>query len=788
MEFRVLGPLEVEVHGGLLPLGGVKQRILLAALLLEANRVVSAERLLGALWPEGPPPGGSKALQMHVSQLRKTLEQAVPGGSGRELIATRPPGYLIALERDELDLSVFERLVNEARSGAAIDTAAAWRRALGQWRGPPLADLYAEPFARAEIARLESMRLDALEELFESELACGRHHDLVAELEGLAAEHPLRERLRGQLMLVLYRSGRQAQALEVYQDTRRHLVEELGIEPGRPLQDLERAVLQHDPALDLSAATPVAPASVEAQSQPVEPGRQRPERKLATVLFADLVGSTELGEQHDPERTRALLERFYDAMAAEIAASGGTTEKFVGDAIMAAFGAPVALEDHATRALHAAVAMRARLEEQFGAKLALRVGVCTGEVVVGPAREGSSFVTGDSVNVAARLEQLAEPGEILVGERTAAAVRGIFELSELMAVDVRGKRGRVRCARLLGPLAAQQPRGAPMLRRTFVGRAAELELLRATYLRAVQEEGAHLVTILGEAGVGKTSLVGALAEAVSRESPPPRWRSGRCAAYGRGLTFRPLGEILKEYLGILDSDPPTAVRQSLGGRDILGLTLDIDVAQDLAPIVARERLHDAWVELFEEMAASEPVVILVEDLHWANEELLDLLERILAEVRASLLLVATARPELLDRRPGWGGGRRNAITLALEPLSREESARLLGGLVDAPVPARLRRLLLERAEGNPFFLEELLATLIDRGDLERRGDEWSVREPTADLAAPDSVQAVLAARIDLLPPGAKAALQAAAVIGRTFWAGPVRELLGGEEVDFRGLE
>lgn len=512
------------------------------------------------------------------------------------------------------------------------------------------------------------------------------------------------------------------------------------------------------------------------------------ERKVATVVFGDLVGSTEVAASHDPERTRAMLDSFYEAMASEIAGAGGTIEKFVGDAVMAAFGAPAAQEDHAERALHTALSMRRRLAELFGGTLALRIGVNTGEVVAGQAREGGSFVTGEAVNIAARLEQAAAPGEILVGERTAVAARGAFEFDAPITVEAKGKPGGVVARRLVRALSLMRPRGVGVLHRTFVGRESELELLRATYARAAREEEPHLVTIVGDAGVGKTRLIRELWEWLGSGSPEPLRMTGRCLSYGRAITYWPLGEILKEHLGLLESDPPEVALRRLAGREILGLTLGLDVASDLHPLAARERLHEAWVEFVEGLIAERPVAVLIEDLHWAEEPLLDLLERVLGEVRGPLLLLGTARPEFLDRRPASSGGRRNAATLWLEPLSAADTERMLGEALAAELPEHVRDVIVGRAEGNPFFVEELLATLIDRGVLRRTSDGWSAGELPSDLEIPDSIQAVLAARIDLLAPAEKAALQAAAVIGRIFWAGPVRQMLEGAEPDFAALE
>jgi class 3 adenylate cyclase len=512
------------------------------------------------------------------------------------------------------------------------------------------------------------------------------------------------------------------------------------------------------------------------------------ERKLATIVFADLVGSTELADDEDPERTRALLERFYDAMAAEIVRAGGTVEKFAGDAVMAAFGVPLAQEDHAERALHAALAMRRSLQELFDGRLQVRIGVNTGDVVVGRPRAGSSFVTGDAVNVCARLEASAEPGEILVGERTVIAARGAFEFGEPLVIEAKGKREGVVSRRLLRGLSLMRPRGVGGMRRAFVGRETELTLLQATYARAVSQREPHLVTVVGAPGVGKTRIVRELWDWLADDAEEPVRRTGRCLPYGHGITYWPLGEILKEELGVLESDAPEVVRERLGTRPILGLTLGLDGGAHLHPLAARERLHEAWLDFLSELAASRPAVVLVEDLHWAEEPLLDLVERIVRDASGPLLVLATARPELLDRRPAWGGGRRNTSALWLQPLAEDASGRLLDELLAADLPPRLRDLLVERAEGNPLFLEELLGALIDLGVLEQTGARWRVREETGELAIPDSVHGVVAARIDLLAPREKAALQAAAVIGRSFWPGAVRTLIPYDDPDFALLE
>jgi hypothetical protein len=322
----------------------------------------------------------------------------------------------------------------------------------------------------------------------------------------------------------------------------------------------------------------------------------------------------------------------------------------------------------------------------------------------------------------------------------------------------------------------------------FVGRGAELELLRATFDRAVSSAEPHLVTVLGEPGVGKSRLVREFWQWPERASVEPLRRTGRCLPYGEGITYWPLGEIVREQLGLLDTDSSQTVRARLGDRELLGSALGLDVGRDLHPLAVREGIYQAWLDFVDDLLRERPAVLLVEDLHWAEDPLLDLLERTLTEVRGPLMLLTTARPELLDRRRTWGTGRRNASTLWLEPLAEEEARRLLDELLAAELPIEMRDAIVRGAEGNPFFVEELTAGLIDQRVLERHDGGWTITRLPTRLAVPDSVQGVLAARIDLLGADEKAALQAGAVIGRVFWEGPVRELIDDAEPDFSVLE
>jgi class 3 adenylate cyclase/tetratricopeptide (TPR) repeat protein len=491
------------------------------------------------------------------------------------------------------------------------------------------------------------------------------------------------------------------------------------------------------------------------------------ERKLATIVFADLVGSTALGGSLDPEYARDLLERFYDAMAAEIALGGGTVEKFIGDAVVAVFGAPAAQEDHAERALQVVLWMLERLEELFGDRLQLRIGVNSGEVVVGRPREGSSFATGDAVNVAARLEQAAAPGQVLVGERTAALVAGAFELGEPRTVEAKGKDGGVVARELVRMLGPRRPRGGRGLATTFVGRRRELDWLAGVLARTQAAGRPRLVVLSGEAGLGKTTV---LREFRSRLPEEALFLLGRCLSYGRGVTYSPLADVLLSRLGLREEEPPETVLARLGDRRILGLTLGLDVAGDLDPRAAGQALHEAWMGFLSDLAAERPLVLAVEDLHWAAEPLVELLGRVVANVEQPLLVLATARPEW--ESPPW------AEPLVLEPFGDEEAGELLDGALGVPLEGPARDLVLRRADGNPFFLEELLAELLDRDALERRSGGFTLRDGGVGLGVPDSVQGVLASRIDRLPDAAKEALQAAAVIGRSFGPAGLAALVG----------
>jgi class 3 adenylate cyclase len=528
------------------------------------------------------------------------------------------------------------------------------------------------------------------------------------------------------------------------------------------------------------------------------------ERKVVTVLFADVVGSTTLGEGLDPEALRTVLDTYFWAMREEIEAVGGTVEKFIGDAVMAVFGVPTAHEDDPTRALRAATRMLARLERvnasldhEHGLTLQIRIGINTGEALAATdARAAEAMVTGDIVNTAARLQTAAAPGGVLVAERTARAVRG-FRFGEVTPLHVKGRREPVLAATLLGTLDEDE-RGVHGLRAPMVGRAGELEVLRSVYGRVVGERRPHLVTIHGDPGVGKSRLVKEFVGWVAHEAVPPTVVQGRCLPYGDGVTYWPLAEILKTTADVNDDDPADTVIEKIDDllsalpedtserrRTVAALAYTIGVVvpgtpmDALEPRQVRREIHAAWRSFFSWLSADGPTLAIVEDIHWADPALLDLLEDLIDRVEGPLLLVCPARPELRDRRPAWGGGHREATSLALDPLSRDEADRLVSLLLAVEgLPPALHARILERGEGNPFFLEEIIRHLIDEGALERTDDGWRAAARITEVRIPDTVQGVLAARIDLLRPEDKRVLQLASVVGRTFWPGSVHAVLG----------
>jgi class 3 adenylate cyclase/tetratricopeptide (TPR) repeat protein len=516
----------------------------------------------------------------------------------------------------------------------------------------------------------------------------------------------------------------------------------------------------------------------------------RRERKVVSILFADLVGFTSRAETLDPEDVEALLRPYLDHLRAELERHGGTVEKFIGDAVMAVFGAPVAHEDDPERAVRAALAIRDSIRDE--GELEVRLAVNTGEALVSlGGAPAESMVAGDVVNTASRLQTAAPVNGILVGEATYRATSGVIDYQERSPVAAKGKAEPVP---VWEAVEARSRYGSDVTRgpRTpLVGRVHELGLLVNTLARVRHERAPQLVTLAGVPGIGKTRLVHELFDSIESEPDLIYWRQGRCLPYGDGVAFWALGEILKAHAGILEGEP----RESADGklhRVVEEAVPDKDetewVVGHLRPLVGlgetggigadrRTESFAAWRRFFEGLAELDPLVLVFEDLHWADDGLLDFVDHLVDWAGSvPILLVATARPELLARRPAWGGGKPNATTISLSPLTEQETATLVHGLLNQSVlPADVQAILLDRAGGNPLYAEEFARIALERGSV---GD--------GELPLPASVQGLIAARLDTLSEAEKTLVQDAAVVGKVFWLGAVRRLADG--VDPETLE
>ncbi|MFN2470877.1 MAG: adenylate/guanylate cyclase domain-containing protein [Gaiellaceae bacterium] len=511
------------------------------------------------------------------------------------------------------------------------------------------------------------------------------------------------------------------------------------------------------------------------------------ERKIVTVLFCDLVGFTARSDAVDPEDVRARIRPYHARLRTEIERFSGTVEKFIGDAVMAVFGAPVAHEDDPERAVRAGLRILEAIEDlnerEPGLELQVRIGVNTGEAVIALGarpEQGEGIATGDVVNTAARLQATAPVGALVVGEATYRQTREVFLYEPLDPVEVKGKAEPLLRRRALSARArfGEDVTRAPST--PLVGREHDLAVLQATYGKAVRESSVQLVTVVGEPGLGKSRLVAELFAFVDSRPEIVSWRQGRCLPYGEGISFWALGEIVKAQTGMLESDSPEDAAAKLeaalpaeeGDREWLKARLAPLVGIDAGVAASREESFTAWRRFLEAIASSRPAVFVLEDLHWAEEPLLAFLEHVVEWAQGvSMLLVCTARPELYERAPHWLAGARNTTRIGLAPLSEAETAQLVSVLLDqALLPAEVQALVLERAGGNPLYAEEFVRMLEDRELLVRKGRTLQLREG-AEIPFPDSLQALIAARLDTLRQERKALLQDAAVVGKVFWAG-----------------
>jgi class 3 adenylate cyclase/tetratricopeptide (TPR) repeat protein len=504
-----------------------------------------------------------------------------------------------------------------------------------------------------------------------------------------------------------------------------------------------------------------------------------------TVVFCDVTGSTSLGERLDPESLRGVMSRYFDVARVALERHGGTVEKFIGDAVMAVFGVPVAHEDDAIRAARAAFELREdlfelnhELERTWGAQLRVRIGINTGDVVAGDPASKQSFVSGDVVNVAARLEQEAQPGEILIGADTLPLIRGAVLIEPVEPLSLRGKANAVPAFRLL-KVVASAGRVARRLDSPMVGRDVELQQLLDAFDRAERGPGCQLVTVLGTAGVGKSRLT---RELLSKLADRPRVLEGTCLPYGDGITFWPVAEMVKHAAGIEDSDDSARARakigELLGGKgDETSLIRD-RVAAAIGLADTQSGIQETFwaVRRFVELLASQrPVVMVFEDIHWAESTLLDLIGYLAGFSRGHpIVILCTARPELAEQRADWGGV---GTVISLSPLRDRDGTLLVQNLIGhTTLPADIRGRILEAAEGNPLFVEEMLQMLIDDGFLQRNNGEWVATAELEHVSTPKTIQALITARLDRLQEQERAVLQRASVVGRVFYWGAVTDL------------
>ncbi len=518
----------------------------------------------------------------------------------------------------------------------------------------------------------------------------------------------------------------------------------------------------------------------------------REERRLLSVLFADVVGSTELGSQTDPEVLRQQMTRYYERMKEVAETHGGTVEKFIGDAVMVVFGVPRIHDDDAERAVRCGLAMQeamAALNRELDTQLAVRVGINSGEAVVQSGDDGQ-FIVGDAVNIAARLQQNADAGEVIAGPLTEQLTRAAVAYERRAPILAKGKTAPLKAFRALRATTAipRQFRGVPGLRAPLIGRDRELQLMIDTFSRVVEDRQAYLFTLLGAAGIGKSRLIEEGLRRIAADFSP-HVRQGRCLPYGKGITYWPFIEIIRADAGIsLEDDREVGVgklHQRLASLPLpaeqrraverrLAVVLGVEAADAAIPEVPAARVNAelAWAirRHIEALAADNPVVVVLDDLQWAEPAILELIEHVTQRsTSVPVLWLCVARPEFLEMHPQWGAGRSNTSLITLNPLNKEETSTLISRLLEVEdIPPVLHQRLLERSEGNPLFCEEFLRMLIDEGQLLHVEQRWRAEAGAEAIRVPESIQALLTARLDSLPDAQKQTLKAASVVGERF--------------------
>jgi len=748
MEFLILGPVEVVDGDGSFSLPQGRGRALLTILALHPGRVVSTDRLIDQLWGETPPVTARTKLHGLVSTLRRVLEPDRASEADPVLLRTQPPGYVLAVDPDRVDAFRFRRLVGTAAELPAAEKARVLTEALQLWRGPALADFTYAPFAQTEITSLEELRLSAIEDRITAELNLGQHSALVPELEGLIAENPFRERLRAQAMLAQYRSGNQQRALSVYHDAYNTFTEELGIEPGPELQNLEMAILTHDP--DLNAMPPAgADDAGIPEVQSAEEMWLSESRRFVTVMYVDLTMPALV--RPDPEAHRHVTRRALGTIAEVLHRHGGTAQGSIGGVSVGVFGIPIAHEDDPLRGVRAALETIQALAAPYAdgnAGPVARIGVNTGEIVVGDTGLGNSGLPEDTARLAGRLQQAADANEVLIGDRTRQLVSHAVTV-EPVRRRILDDAGNPQTAwRLVeadphssGPIS---PSDTP-----WVGRDTELTLLQQVFRSTLVSGRPQRVTLIGPAGIGKSRLASEFGSAIGGEA---RVLTGHCPPYGNGITFWPLREIIDQARSNVGPDTIRRLLGSTDGAESIANHVTGAVGSTEAPHRS-DVLFPAIRRFILALARDRPLVLILEDLHWGQPTFIELITYLTDSVEAPVMLLCLARPEFLDQRPSWPEVRDDAEVLMLEPLDPDSVDQLVGfHLTKHGVSFDQAQQTIGAAEGNPLFIEQIMAALGDHD------------QPTI----PPSIQALLVARLDRLGPAERDLIRSASVLGRRF--------------------
>ncbi|MBV8690211.1 MAG: AAA family ATPase [Actinobacteria bacterium] len=798
MEYRILGALEVAVDGKVVAVGGSRERALLALLLLRANQVVPADTLVEELWGGRPTEAAENTLRVYVSRLRKALRLA----GAEEVLVTQTPGYVLRVQPDELDASRFEAAAAVGKQhlldGDAPAASAVLRDALALWRGPALVDLADLGSALPEAARLEERRLEVTEDRIEADLACGRHREVVGELELLTGTHPLRERLWGHRMLALYRSGRQAEALRAYQDVRALLGDQLGIDPGPELRRLEDAILQHAPELDwegevqpvvppssIAGAVPTTPFAESAPVAPTAPAAAPPAEPvrvvatgLLTLLFTDIAAFDELLEREGDEAAERRRRTHLRLVREAAGAWQGSEPKSLAAGLLLTFTSAV---DAVACAVSVQQAIERHDRRYPDERLETRIGLHVGESIID---EADYF--GPDVVTARRVCESAVAGQILATEVVASLVgsRGQYRFADHGSLDVRGVSRPITTHTVLWQaakaIALPLPRAVATDQQPFVGRSDESDVLEAAWEEATKQQR-QAVLIGGEPGIGKTRLATEFALRAHAAGATVLW--GRCDEE-LGVAYQPFAEALRQYVEVCPVEDLQVHVDAYGGTlarlvpemELRLPELAVPAAGD--PEADRYYLFEAATGLIGTATERAPVVLVIDDLHWAARPTMLMLRHLLRSQHAqALFVIATYR----DTEIGGGHPLAELLAdlrsvpgvyrLAMEGLGVHDLADLVAATGDGRLNADRRSLaqvLSQETQGNPFFVGEILRHLTET--------------QAGTVSVPESVRDVIARRLSRLSPSTQLALATAAVVGPAFEFG-VLERLGGAPDD-----